>query len=383
MREALTDFLQEVRRAGVPLSVAESMDALRAAASVLPERESLREAMAAAVVKDEGDRAIFDETFDRFFSAGSESVRHRARRAAARGEAAAGGGGGEGHGTGKAPRPREESRPSKATTRPKRAEERREGSRGVPGQTEHERCGPSERRRRRRELLRKPFRDMDPLEAEELSALAEDLSRRFRARLRRRLRYGRRGRLDFRRTLRRSIAHGGAAVDLVFRRRRPGRPDLVALCDVSGSVRHASDFFAAILGPCQDYFRRVRLFVFVDRLVEACIEEGRLVPVEPIDFHAFSDFGRVLTELEASPMAFGKSTVLLVLGDARNNRRPPRADALARLRPRVRTIWWLDPEAKSRWNQGDSVIAAYRPHCEVVLECATGAGLLAALSRLR
>jgi len=375
VREALTEFLQEVRRAGLPISIAESIDALRAASAVVAERETLREALAAAVVKDEEDRPAFDDVFDRFFDAGDEPGKRR-RRAAERGEAEGfGRGRGEGSAGEKGVRQLFDARSDRTPTAASKG-------RLTPFPRESPRPGERLRRSRRRELLRKPFRDMDPLEAEELVDLAAMLSRRFRARLRRRARIGRRGRVDFRRTLRRSVSHGGVPFDVRYRRRRPGRPDLVALCDISGSVRTATDFFATVLAPCAEFFRRVRLFVFIDRLVEASIDLGRLVPHERVDFHAFSDFGRVLADLDEARVTIGRTTVVVVLGDARNNRRPARADLLARLRIRARTLWWLNPEVRSRWGAGDSAIDAYRPHCDALLECASGAELLRALARL-
>jgi len=76
------------------------------------------------------------------------------------------------------------------------------------------------------------------------------------------------------------------------------------------------------------------------------------------------------------------STLLLVLGDARNNRRPARADVLGRLRARVRSLWWLVPEPRARWGTGDSALESYWPWCDQVLECSSGAELYAALDRL-
>jgi len=88
-----------------------------------------------------------------------------------------------------------------------------------------------------------------------------------------------------------------------------------------------------VLTPATPYFRRVRLFGFVDRLVEIEFAEGQVRPAAPIDLMARSDFGRVLKDLVADQVAIlGSDTVLLVLGDARNNRRPPRADLLATAR---------------------------------------------------
>jgi uncharacterized protein with von Willebrand factor type A (vWA) domain len=372
LRTVLTEFLREVRAAGVPVSLAEGIDALRAAAAVGVERERLRDGLAAAIVKDEADRPVFDDAFDRFFAA--SAIERRKRKGARpagdaeigrRGEATSGAG--EVRDTTHGPH----------RTSPASREARR--TRAVP-----ERAPDVELRRRRRALLAKPIGALDPLEAAELVAFAEDLARRFRGRLRRRLRAARRaGRLDFRRTLRRSVAHGGVPLELELRRHRPGRIDVVALCDVSGSVRHATDLFIALLGPCRDLLRSLRIVAFVDHAIEATIEGGKLLPHAAIDFHAFSNFGQVLEEIERGDLApFGRNTLLLVLGDARNNRRPPRVDVLGRLRARVRAVWWLLPEERARWDTGDSAISAYRPHCDALLECANGAGLLAALDRL-
>jgi hypothetical protein len=377
MRRALTEFLQDVRAEGVAFSVAESIDALRAAAAVGVEREALREALAAAVVKEEVDREAFDRVFDRFFRPADVAERKRRGRKPSSEPGAAGRSERESGGAGR--RKRDEPEPAR---KPRPAPERSEPKRDARKGDEH--TGSELRRRRRqRELLRRPFREMTPPEAEELRDLAAELARRFHARLRRRLRASRRGRLDFRRTLRRSISHGGVAIDPAFRRRRPGRPDLVALCDLSGSVKHATEFFASILAPAAGLFRRVRLFVYIDRVVEASIENGRLVPDEPIDFHAFSDLGRALADAEPTlAAALTRSTVLLVLGDARNNRRPARSDVLGRLASRSRACWWLNPERRERWGGGDSAIESYRPHVDELLECGDAGALLAALARV-
>ena len=132
----------------------------------------------------------------------------------------------------------------------------------------------------------------------------------------------------------------------------------------------------ALLAPAAPYFRRVRLFGFVDRLVEIEFVDGQVRPAAPIDLMARSDFGRVLRDLmEHEAEALGADTVLLVLGDARNNRLPPRADLLAAARARVRRVLWLNPEPPERWNTGDSVIASYARHVDAVVACGTLAEL--------
>ncbi|MGH7803513.1 MAG: VWA domain-containing protein, partial [Candidatus Binatia bacterium] len=87
MKRAVTELVQAARGAGLRVSVAEAMDALRAASVAGVERESLREALAAAIVKDEVDRPTFDEVFDAFFAAGGDGAAKRRKRAAGAGAA--------------------------------------------------------------------------------------------------------------------------------------------------------------------------------------------------------------------------------------------------------------------------------------------------------
>jgi len=354
MKARLLDFIDQLREAGVRASVAESLDAMAAAAALGVEREALRAGLAAALIKDQADRPTFDALFDRFFAIPGQA---RGRRERSR-PVAAGIGGGHGE-------------PAAASHRPEQPREP-----GISGKSEGERKRPRARRddaaaeriSRRRELLSLPFEAMDARAADEAQELVEEISRRFRRRLSRRWQRAPAGRLDFRRTIRASLGSGGVPIDPKFRARRPGKLDLVALCDLSHSTATAAEFFLALLAPATAFFRRVLLLGYVDRAVEISFERGHVIPHQPLDLAARSDFGQVLRQLWArcEPM-LGRNTVMLILGDARNNRRPPRADILARIHARVRRTLWLNPEPRTRWNTGDSVLASYAKHCDHLL----------------
>ena len=74
--------------------------------------------------------------------------------------------------------------------------------------------------------------------------------------------------VDVRRTMRASLQTGGVPVELKYRPRRPKRPELYVLCDVSTSVTSASVFFLSVLHALHDTFRKMRSFVFVERISE-------------------------------------------------------------------------------------------------------------------
>ncbi len=371
MRARVLGLIRALRRAGIPVSVAETLDALAAVAAAGIERPVLREALAAALVKDESDRTTFDRLFDETFPLrGAERAASRRRRRRAAGE--------PGRAAGKATI-RVEGTAGRRPTEP----ERRAGERhGTPLGTEREDAAAGRAARARR-LRRLPFKEFTGCDVVEAREVVRELAARLRARLARRERRARRGRPDLRRTIRAAMGTGGVPVRLCFRGRRPARPVLVALCDLSGSVAAASELCLALVAPAAEYFRRAHLFAYVDRLCPVSVEDGHVAPGGPLDLHARSDFGRVLDDLWRTERRWlTRDTLLLVLGDARNNRRPPRVDLLRQVRERVGRLVWLVPEPAARWGTGDSVLPLYAPYCDAVLECVDLDALVRALGRV-
>jgi uncharacterized protein with von Willebrand factor type A (vWA) domain len=390
LREHLVRFVEILRGRGVRISVGEAMDALRAVAAAGFERAAIREALAATLIKDEADRSIFDEAFAAFFRAAG--VKFGESRQGASYERCEGRGPGEAQSETRAiaaptparvsrsrptPQAYDEQRPklkaSEAEHEPgdqnRQAAESKRESDAAHREGEAERAGiEAQRQARLRAAERKPFTQYSDLDYENAREALKPLIRRFRVRVGRRLRIARRGRIDFRRTIRASTQRGGAMIDLRFRSRRPRRADLLILADVSGSVRYSTTLMLELVAGAHQCFRRVRSFVYIDRLAEADFELGHLVMTPALDLYARSDFGRVLAELwHRREELLGRATVLVVLGDGRNNRRPPRADLLREIRRICRAAIWLNPEDPNRWGTGDSAIRLYEREVNTLL----------------
>jgi uncharacterized protein with von Willebrand factor type A (vWA) domain len=186
--------------------------------------------------------------------------------------------------------------------------------------------------------------------------------------------------VDVRRTMRASLQTGGVPVELKYRPRRPRRPELFVLCDVSTSVTSASTFFLSVLHALHDSFRKLRSFVFIERISEVtevfererdfrAASEAVSKDAGVADISGYTDYGRVWTEFLAliEDELHPRATVI-VLGDARTNGRPPRDDVFAAITARAGRTFWLNPEPRLYWNYGDSVIAAYEKHCHA-FEC--------------
>ena len=392
LRDQLVGFIAALRAAGLRISVAESIDAMNAVAAVGLARAPMHEALAAALVKDEADRAIFDESFDRFFAAPRAS---RGEHPDHRGEqvSAASGRGRPGEEPPvreaalasrrdeKSLAPPLQAKPAKKSTaaRSHGAEKEKNGEEGrdarrlsdrMRDRQEHREQPPPEesttpgidatRVARIRAIERTAFDEFSDLDYDEARDALAPLIRRFRIRLGRRLRLARTGRIDFRRTIRAALQRGGTLIDVNFRARRPRHVDLVILADISGSVRYAAQLMLELMAGTRGCFRRVSSFVYIDHLAEADFEDGHLVMTPALDLHARSDFGRVLGELwQRRTGLLRRGTIVVIMGDGRNNRLPARADLVREIARACRAVVWLNPEDPARWGTGDSAIKQY------------------------
>jgi uncharacterized protein with von Willebrand factor type A (vWA) domain len=219
------------------------------------------------------------------------------------------------------------------------------------------------------------------------------LARHLASRLAARRRRARRGPIDLRRTLRRSMSTGGVPMRPAFKRPRPGRPELVLLCDVSGSVAGFSHFTMMLVQALREQFSRIRIFCFVDGCVEVTDLFGP--GVDPagvmgeitarpglVAFDGHSDYGSALGRFRADwPDVVGPRTSLLVLGDARTNYRDPNLTVLGELADRARHVHWLNPEPQAQWGTGDSAARSYG-RVVPMHECRTAAQLAGVVSGL-
>ena len=189
--------------------------------------------------------------------------------------------------------------------------------------------------------------------------------------------------VDVRRTMRASLETGGVPLDLKYRPRRPRRPELYVLCDVSTSVTSASVFFLSVLHALHDSFRKLRSFVFVERISEvtdvferersfAAVSRAIASDAGVADVSGYTDYGRVWLEfLDQVVDDLDPRSTVIVLGDARTNGREPHAAAFGAVSQPAGRTFWMNPEPRLYWNYGDSVMAAYEPYCDGVFECWT------------
>jgi uncharacterized protein len=193
----------------------------------------------------------------------------------------------------------------------------------------------------------------------------------------------RRRTLSIRRTMQRAMGTGGVPFRLVTEPARPPRPEIVVLADMSGSVAAFSRFTLDLLVALDSRLNRLRVFSFVDgvaditELVRQARGAGRRLSAreaarDAVRWSGSSDYGYVMREFarEFAPRLTRRS-VVLVVGDARSNYGDPRVEAFRDICERAGRVYWLNPEPRRFWNEGDSVIGRYAPLCAQVRECRT------------
>lgn len=217
-------------------------------------------------------------------------------------------------------------------------------------------------------------------DVEAMRRVVSAIMRRIHARYGRRRKRERVGHLDFKGSIRQSLRTQGLIFDPRWKKARPHRPEIVALCDVSRSVRHVTRFFLFFLHNLHALVSKIRTFVFCSNLVEvtdifrrepleralARVESGQGLPLTM----GLTDYGKTFDEFASRHLpTISRRTVFVVLGDARNNHDDPAECAFRRIRDHVHRIVWLNPEAEPLWDTGDSVVSVYRPLCHVFMPC--------------
>jgi uncharacterized protein with von Willebrand factor type A (vWA) domain len=235
--------------------------------------------------------------------------------------------------------------------------------------------------------LRKPLpEDIDFMHAtrEELGNLRraiQPLTRKLAVRLARKRRHGRKGPLDFRNTVRHSLSYGGVPAEPKFKYPRPNKPEIMVVADISGSVAAFARFTLQFVYAMSSQFSKVRAFVFIDGIdevtpffegVEDITEAVHRVNTEAdviwVDGH--SDYGHAFeTFWERWGKEISPKTSMILLGDARNNYHASQAWVVGEMRKRARHVYWLNPEPRSYWDTGDSILTEYATHTDGAFEC--------------
>src|SRR3974390_2100895 len=338
-RRRLAGFVRTLRDNGFKVGLAETADALSILAQPLAARPSaLKVALRALFCATHSDWERFGEIFDAYWQAhGVRQARTLAGTALAD----------------RAPARRLDDVGAHETKSklPDRVDRHNDAD-GDMGDGRGKREGAS----RFEQLARTDLRHItDSDEVEAARALAARLALAMRARLVRRERVRRRGRrLDLRRTIHRSVSHGGTLIELAWRRRKIKPLRLFVLLDASGSMSLYTAFFVRFLHGVVDSFREAEAFVFHTRLAHVSPSLRDRDVTRAVDKLALmaqgigggTRIGESLATFNRWParrVSNSRSAVLIVSDGYDTGSPEDLAAEMRRLRRRCKRIIWLNP----------------------------------------
>lgn len=378
LADRMTGFVGHLRMNGFKVGPQETGDALAVLSLVdATEPSQAREALRALLVPDADHWRRFDELFDAYwFNAGkqradakpNEHVRIQSARQTLW-------------------QPHLDDAPDKGSAAKTEADHPDEGDDESAAEGTEGRLIAT----RTTNMLRRDLRElMDEDSRRQAEATARDIARAIRDRRSRRRKQALRGQaLDMRRILRSSLARGGEPVDL-HRRARPPRPmQIVAICDVSGSMTVYARVFLAFLKGLIDSGTRADAYLFHTRLMRVTDvlrdhDTMRAAARLSLMAEGFGGGTDIAGSLSAFLDGYGSKalngrTVVVILSDGYCSSDPAAlARALARIQRKARRIVWLNP--LKGWESYSPVAAAMQaaaPHLDAHLPANTLAALAA------
>jgi uncharacterized protein with von Willebrand factor type A (vWA) domain len=232
-------------------------------------------------------------------------------------------------------------------------------------------------RQTREEIFRKiKLSNVEQRDFHHMHGLVKKMAKRLVALHSRRRRVFKRGQLDVRKTLRKNVAYDGILFEPRWKSRKIDRPNVLAVCDISGSVKAVARFLLMFLYSVNEVLPKVRSFAFCSNLVEVTELFDRY-PVEDAIVRVLTKYGLMSTDYGQAFMDFKEMcfdhldhrTTVIILGDGRSNYGDPRADILKETYERSKKVIWLNPEPRNLWSTGDSEMRRLAPYCHQAEVC--------------
>ncbi len=210
----------------------------------------------------------------------------------------------------------------------------------------------------------------DPNERRLLLEQTYKLGNKLAIKFKRHIKQASKGKLHFRKTIRKSMQTGGIFQKIIMRPKILRKPSLVIVCDISGSMALYSLFGITLLFGMVSRFRSIKAFVFIDGLTEVTktlknLKKNEIDSVlhnwnSYVKSDGHSDYEKSFQELVDENKKINSTTKsLIVIGDGRNNYRNISEDVINNLHNQFENIYWMNPEKKKYWNTGDSQIRKF------------------------
>jgi uncharacterized protein len=224
-------------------------------------------------------------------------------------------------------------------------------------------------------LMNRPFQSLSDADKKLLQREVKRLAAALRTRIALRQKRAKSGQMDPKATIRANLKYHGVPMEIKHRD-RVRKPKIVVICDISTSMRFCSELMLTFLFALQGQVRKTHAFAFIDHLESISEDFNGANADEAIasvlwrmpSGHYNTDLGWSLNDFNSEYLdTLNGQTILLIVGDGRNNYNDPRLDIFSMMSRRAARTIWLNPEPPMLWH-GDSDMPKYAPLCSNVLK---------------
>jgi len=210
----------------------------------------------------------------------------------------------------------------------------------------------------------------DPNERRILLEQTYKLGNKLAIKFKRHIKQASKGKLHFRKTIRKSMQTGGIFQKIIMRPKLLRKPNLIIVCDISGSMALYSLFGITLLFGMVSRFNSIKAYVFIDGLTDVTKTLKQLKKNEIdtvlhnwnsyVKSDGHSDYENSFQDLIDQNKKLNSTTKsLIVIGDGRNNYRNISEELVNNLYNQFEKIYWMNPEKEQYWNTGDSQIRKF------------------------
>ena len=324
--ESIVAFAQFTRSFGMNVGIQETQNAIACAnEGLINSRDNFKYALKAIVCKSPEEGKVFEKLFLLFWDTNPTDLKEQKNKTSLQGAV------------------NKKTNASVVMLGQGKSEEAEEEAKNVSGANETER------------LKQTDLSKLNTTDAALLEAIAKKLFKQMAVRLRRRMKESRhKGKINLRRTIRRSIGYGGEPIDLYKKARKLKKQRLIVLLDVSGSMDKYSYFLLRFICALRENFRQLEAFVFSTSIIRI----SRALELNRIDFvlnriselaDNWSSGTRIGECLQAFNDQYGKqllngSPIILILSDGLDTGEPLLLEKeMIKLQGRAKRIIWLNP----------------------------------------
>ena len=237
------------------------------------------------------------------------------------------------------------------------------------------------------------FQSLSSDQREAIRQYIRENARKFKTRMTRNIRSGKKVKLDLASTCKKACSTMGVPISLVYEKPKRNKAKLLMFLDVSGSCKEASEMMLVFMHAMKEVFPGgCRTYAFVNSLydVSAVFEsvdsaEAAQAVLSKIPRRGvYSDYNRPFSDYVQNHMnEISKDTLVFFIGDARNNRNPTSEENIKAIARKAKRAYWINTEDVSEWDRADSIMSVYSKYMNKVCQATTPGELIGFLTQIK